>query len=241
MDYKEAKQILDDKRGDKTSKKIGNNTYLKRYEDGTIVVRLHQTDIIQYKPNGTILLHSGGWKTVTTKARMNEFLPRQYGIMQVKGVWYVHLTTDFNKDLVYNDGMKLTKSTKPVNEKVLKTRQKKNDRITNQIKKYADRYIEALFDGKVESPSGSDCWQCSMMYDKNNDRQDHYDNHLTNMYFVPSLIVNALKEMGASNMERDTVADIWQNGASGTYGTFAKDRLKQTLVKFMKRKVGVAR
>lgn len=240
MDYKEASKILDIKRGDKMSKKIANNTYLKRYEDGTIVIRLHQTDIIQYKPNGTILLHSGGWKTKTTKERMNQFLPRQYGIMQEKGIWYVHLTTEYNKDLVYNDGIRLTKSTKPSASSVLEVKQKKNKRTVAQIKKYADRYVEALFNGKIKEPSGSDCWNCSMMYNKDHDHKDHYESHLTEMYFVPSLMLNALEESGASNMEKHTVGDIWQNGVSKDYGSFAKDRLKQTLVKFLKRKVGVA-
>ena len=241
MNYKEAREMLDTKCGDKNSKKVANNTYLKRYDDGTIALRLHKTDIIQYKPNGSILLHSGGWKTVTTKARMNEFLPRQYGIMQEKGVWYVHLTSEFNKDLVYKDGIRLTKSTKPSIKSVLEANEKKTKRTIAQIKKYADRYVEALFDGKVPAPSGGDCWDCSILYDKDNETKSHYENHLTSMYFVPSLMVNALEEMGASNMEKGTVGEIWRDGVSNGYGTFAKDRLKQTLVKYMKQKMGVAR
>lgn len=241
MNYKEAREILDTKRGDKNSKKVANNTYLKRYEDGTIAIRLHKTDIIQYKPNGSIHLHTGGWKTVTTKARMNDFLPRQYGIMQEKGVWYVHLTSEFNKDLAFKDGIKLTKSTKPSVKSVLEANKKKTNRTITQIKKYADRYVDALFDGKVPAPSGSDCWNCSIMYNKDNDQKDHYESHLSSMYFVPSLMVNALEEMGASNIEKQIVGNIWNVGASKDFGIFGKDRLKQTLVKYMKQKMGIAR
>jgi len=242
MNYKEAKKVLDNKRGDKNSKKVANNTYLKRYDDGTIAVRLHQTDIIQYKPNGTIILNSGGWKTVTTKARMNEFLPNPYGILQEKGVWYVQITPDgWSKDLIYNDGMKLTKSTKPTNIKVVEARQKKIKRQIDQINKYAKRYVNALFDGKVEAPSGADCWHCSMMYNKDNDNKDHYEAHLTEMYFVPSLLYHALEEEATSIMVKSTVAGIWQGEEPYTGNNeFARDQIERLIIKFMKRKIGIA-
>lgn len=84
MNYLKAYDILDGpnanascrKRG---SKKLGNNTYLfRRQELGqerpAYAVRLHNTDIIRFCPNGDIRLSSGGYLTVTTKARLNEFL-----------------------------------------------------------------------------------------------------------------------------------------------------------------------
>lgn len=244
MDYKEAKEILDNKHGDKSTKKVANNTYLKRYEDGVIALRLHQTDIIQYKPNGTIILNSGGWKTVTTKARMNEYLPRQYGILQEKGVWYVALSNGYNKDMLYSDGMKLTKNTKPTNLKVVKAREKRNKREVEQINKYADRYIEALFNGKVPAPSGADCWHCSMMYDKDKNDPEHFKKHLDEMYFVPSLLYHALEETGSSNMVRGVVGSIWQEEEPTNihvmYKDLAREQIKISLVRFMKRKVGIA-
>lgn len=244
MEYIDAKNILDNKRGgDKNSKKIANNTYLKRYDDGTIAVRLHQTDIIQYKPNGDIILNSGGWRTVTTKARMNEYLPRPYGVLQEKGVWYVQITPNgWNKDLVYNDEMTLKKGMKPTNPKVIEAREKKTKREINQIKKYAKRYVDALFDGKVETPSGADCWNCSIMYNKDHDSSDHYKKHLTEMYFVPSLLFHALEEEGTSVMVKQTVGAIWQGQKpyDGNFGNLARDQIEKTLVKFLKRKIQIA-
>lgn len=56
------------------SRKLGNNTYLIR--DGEqLHVKLHATHILTFYPNGDIRLNTGGWNTVTTRARMNEYLP----------------------------------------------------------------------------------------------------------------------------------------------------------------------
>lgn len=57
------------------SRKVGNNTYLKRRGDDTIAVRLHDTDVVTYHRNGDIVLDTGGWMTVTTKDRINSFIP----------------------------------------------------------------------------------------------------------------------------------------------------------------------
>lgn len=84
--YSDADQLLQGR--NHQSRKIGNNTYLVRYTDwGNIAVRLHATDIVTYYPDGRIVLNTGGWKTVTTKSRINEFSPLQ--ISQAKGVWSI--------------------------------------------------------------------------------------------------------------------------------------------------------
>lgn len=38
-------------------------------------VKLHQTEIIRIYPDGTYTLHAGGWRTVTTLARLRDFAP----------------------------------------------------------------------------------------------------------------------------------------------------------------------
>ena len=241
MDYKEAKEILDAKHGDKNSKKIANNTYLKRYDNGNIAVRLHKTDIILFKPNGAIELNSGGWKTVTTKARMNEFLPQQYGIHQEKGVWYVSLNSNYSKDLIFKDGLVLTSRTKPMNHKLIATREKRTKRETEHIRKYAKRFVDALFEGKVPAPSGGDCWGCSMTYDKDRKDPEHFKKHLTEMYFVPTLLYHALEETGESDFVKSVVGTIWHGGTPSDYEIgIARERIENAIVKFMKRKIGIA-
>ena len=89
MTYAEADQSLQGR--NRESRKIANNTYLHR-EGEDIAIRLHNTDIVRFKPNGDIVLDSGGWLTVTTKQRMNEYLRRDMGeIWSERGVWYVAL------------------------------------------------------------------------------------------------------------------------------------------------------
>lgn len=56
-------------------RKLQNSTYLERRPGSDIAVRLHQTDVLTFSPDGAITLDSGGWDTVTTKDRMNAYLP----------------------------------------------------------------------------------------------------------------------------------------------------------------------
>jgi hypothetical protein len=56
--------------------KIKYETYLRQDENGRYVVTLHQTDIVTYDED-SITLNTGGWKTATTKARMN-FVSEEY-------------------------------------------------------------------------------------------------------------------------------------------------------------------
>lgn len=67
-------------------KKLKSNTYLiKRGEN--FAVRYHNTDILTICPTGEYILDNGGWQTVTTKARLNDFGPVR--IYQKKDVWYI--------------------------------------------------------------------------------------------------------------------------------------------------------
>lgn len=74
MNYAQANEKLTGRCKD--SRKLENNTYLKR-RGQDIVVRLHSTDVVTYHPNGDISLASGGWNTITTKSRINTYSPFQ--------------------------------------------------------------------------------------------------------------------------------------------------------------------
>jgi hypothetical protein len=54
------------------SKISSNNTKVITQDDGTVVVRLHRTDVVTLFTDGTVVLNTGGWDTVTTRARMNQ-------------------------------------------------------------------------------------------------------------------------------------------------------------------------
>jgi hypothetical protein len=62
-----------------------------RTENGATVVRYHSTDVVQFTPEH-IVLNTGGWRTNTTKTRMNQSA-RQFGlgynVYQHKLDWFV--------------------------------------------------------------------------------------------------------------------------------------------------------
>ena len=83
---------------------IARNTF--RYKDGqNIVTRLHSTDIVKELGDGRYQLNSGGWRTVTTKNRMNMSLCG-YHLYQKAGAWYVCKGNyGYTGGIPYFDGM----------------------------------------------------------------------------------------------------------------------------------------
>ncbi len=85
--------------------RLANNTRKFIESDGSYTIRLHATDIITYDAKTNIYtLNSGGWDTMTTRARINEFLPCNIGIHRIKGVTYIR-TPD--KEIVFEDGIQI--------------------------------------------------------------------------------------------------------------------------------------
>lgn len=72
-----------------SSARVNRNTFLLTYEDGREVIRFHGTNIITFK-DSEITLDSGGFKTLTAKNRMNDWLKIfRISVVQSKGKWYV--------------------------------------------------------------------------------------------------------------------------------------------------------
>lgn len=89
MNYEKANEIL----GSRDSKKIANNTYLVKdgwmpgTGNGNIALRLHNTNILVFRADGVVEVRTGGWRSVTTKSRINEYLPGPFSIFQKAGEW----------------------------------------------------------------------------------------------------------------------------------------------------------
>lgn len=67
---------------------LGYATWLhQRWRDGLdvgdplYVVRLHQTDVVTFHSNGDIEVGTGGWNTVTTKRRIEDFTPADVWVL----------------------------------------------------------------------------------------------------------------------------------------------------------------
>jgi hypothetical protein len=82
----------------------------------------------------------------------------------------------------------------------LRRHEKAVERMKKRIDKYVKGYVEALETG-MAVPSSGDCWYC-LMFDKGVEdagqkpSSDHLDQHMRERYYVPSLIVNALRARG---------------------------------------------
>jgi hypothetical protein len=62
------------------SRKLANNTYAKRRYANDIAIRLHNTDILTFESDGDITVNTGGWHTVTTRSRINDFIPQPWRV-----------------------------------------------------------------------------------------------------------------------------------------------------------------
>jgi len=82
----------------KLRKKIDHNTYLSR-RIGGYSITLYATDVITIYDDGRYVLNSGGYRTVTTKDRLNKYGPVR--VHQSKHVWYAG-------DVPFEDGMTVT-------------------------------------------------------------------------------------------------------------------------------------
>lgn len=65
-----------------------------------IAVYYHQTPIVTYWGNGEVEIDTGGWYTVTTKRRINQYIPDGWYVFQEDGGWYLRTPTCID-DLVF--------------------------------------------------------------------------------------------------------------------------------------------
>ena len=78
-----------------------------RYGD-EIHVKYNATSVVVFLANGDIRLNSGGWRTVTTKTRINAALhDTGWRVWQDGGVWYVGKVSE-NIKYTFTDGMEVS-------------------------------------------------------------------------------------------------------------------------------------
>jgi hypothetical protein len=86
--------------GPEQYRKLENNTYVVFYDGGQpfaedesdhwIAIKLHSTYILKVTPDDTVTANMGGWNSVTTRDRMNRYLPGSWGVYTISGspYWY---------------------------------------------------------------------------------------------------------------------------------------------------------
>ena len=204
----------------KLSRKVANSTYLVRRGDD-IALRLHATDVVTLHPDGSITLDSGGWHTVTTKDRINQYA----WISQRNGVWYLKDGT------LFYDGVTIDANGNTVDPREVTDYELRLKALKKQIKEYAKEFAANTKD--IAFPGSGDCWGCAFnVVDGDPTHRvepmgtGHYFEHFEEGYFVPSLLGNAIRSRGY----RDPafIDQLVQTGTwSDTYSMLYKFLLKQ--------------
>lgn len=236
------------------SRKIQNNTYLIRKDHDTIAVKLHHTDVVTLKSNGNVILDSGGWRTVTTKQRMNEYIPQGFRIWSDKGVWYLgsgQWGSPNRRQWAYEDGITIHSDGTVSGEGEDPQRLLK---LKRQVNHYVAAFMTAMENGKVPAPNAGDCFYCQMREVETKrplgeiwSDHDHILSHMEEKYFVPSLLARALEVMPKSQVMMWWVCSFWDLTASGDQrlsarragGDFAKQQVAKVLKRYILRQLGM--
>lgn len=179
---------------DKTSRAIANNTRAT-IDGNNINIRLHSTDVVIMTDNckeSGYIIDSGGWRSVTTKERINRYIPNH--VYQNKGVWYID-GRDGEQTLFY-DGMQLDADGYPTEPRPTGKYEKALAGIKKQAKQYARDYVEAIKAGALDMPGAGDCLYCQFGQQAENMPGEHIALHIKESYYVPSLLVNAARAAG---------------------------------------------
>lgn len=229
------------------SRKVANNTYLVRRGDD-IAVKLHATDVVTFHPDGTLTLNSGGWFTVTTKERINRYLPSGICLSQIKGRWYLvypgHAEYDANGDYLrwepsdrpaipYADGITLDPTTLSVVEGAADTSDTDaEDALNAETRKAIERYLKTTTADEIVrafTHVAGDCWLCNgMLGEDRKTEPDHLLSHLTDHYVMYSLAFNAVAERGYRD-PHVILTFIYDDAQRGQVDHFYTDALRKYL------------
>lgn len=170
----------------KTARQIARNTLDYTAPDGTRRVRLHDTDVVTFAPNGTITLDTGGWQTVTSKDRMNLVLPDGWSVYAHRG-WFVRTPAG---DFSYADGVKFKPDGTPANPARIAAEEKRVKR---------DKALTAAFIKHAKAEGWGDPAGDPWCFSPDVGRETMID-WLRSKYFTARMMMLALQHAGFSEM-----------------------------------------
>jgi len=97
MTHTQATKMVLGKRN-RSQRKIGNNTYAYIQTDGSVAIELHGTNVVVIYPDDSVMLNSGGWRTSTTKDRINKYSPVR--VYQKNYEWFLQDGTPFEDRMI---------------------------------------------------------------------------------------------------------------------------------------------
>ena len=232
------------------------NTYIERVSDSCIAVRLHATRIAEFHSDNRIVLFARGYQTVTTKDRMNHFLPKNFAIWQKNNQWFIGESWDASKSTPFFDGITLVPNGK--GHKILNPQKdsevQDNKKLLKKIKAFVKGYLDDFFAGKVPAPSGGDCWNCYMQDERSgktlgelSQDKDHLLGHFREKYYVPSLLTRAIELFPVSRAAESSLYCAWSPEATEEQKTtqskymneIAHRQLSRSLQEYLKQQLGL--
>jgi len=97
MTHAEATKMVLGKRN-RSQRKVGNNTYAYIQADGSVAIELHGTNVVVIYPDDSVMLNSGGYRTHTTKKRINQYSPVK--VYQKNFEWFLSDGTEFEDRMI---------------------------------------------------------------------------------------------------------------------------------------------
>jgi len=235
-------QIMADVTDAVNVKRIANNTVKYERMNGDVVYRLHNTDIVTKHSDGTFTLNSGGWKTITTKDRINLYAPAH--VYSGNGTWYVEKIPFFDGMRVNADGT------------VIGADQDKADKAEKEakaLKAKIAKFVRKIDDcEELPMPNSGDCWICGMFHpepanDGNKLEFNHIKgqsgpggdltclmSHIDEGYLHGSLLVNAMRWKGYTDQGISLYYGMAQRPGRGN-----RDAFKRALRQYLGRKLGL--
>jgi len=201
------------------SRIVDHNTVEYTRDNGDRVIRLHLTNIVTYRANGTVELNTGGWNTVTTRDRINKQIEtfgwRMYSEKNEpylsKGWWH-----DENRKVYhFHDGITISARKVKADGKIYdKEKVKRANAWQRRVKRYAKTFTEKLQRGEIPAPGAGDCFFCQLVDTKGvamgeHGHADHVHSHVIEKYYVPSLVVRATTQFGVSQCAQWCLAAVW--------------------------------
>lgn len=217
MSGRPMKEILSGMNGIVEKKKIANNTVWYKMANGEERIRLYGTDIATLFGQ-KIVLNSGGWRTRTTRDRLDEALrrfcvpgcaPRGY---QNKGITYVGSEVFYDGMVVKRDGT-IQKNKRRAAAEIART---------FRLKKLIDRYCKKLASlEQFPAPNAGDCLICRFGSDT------CLESHLKEQYIHGSLIMRVLQDMNCGS--------AWYEGLFEKMEPRKGDWRRTSVVRFVRR------
>jgi len=212
-------------------RKLGNNTYLVVRDDNGYSVKLHDTEVvIHYKDR--IVLNSGGYKTLTTKSRMNDY--STHTIYQKNHVWYV------DNEIPFEDGITLYDNGAIKGEGI---NPKETIKLAKRVKKYSKDYAKEFIKGNIPKPNNGDCWGCLFHKDgKSTIAKNHILSHLDDKYYVPSMLHKMFDSGCLSLYAKGVICEVWNDKPITEMYMLehVEDCIQKAIYKFCARDLGIA-